>query len=195
MHRAMSHARLRWPAALRGPGRSACGVLLALLLALLPLRAAELSQFEIVRSDDGVLLSYAVDFELPRGADEALAKAVPLYFVAEASVYRSRWYWRDKRLNTATRTWRIVYQPLTNTYRVTFGGLGQTYATRAEALGALRSGLRWRITEPGMLEDGGGHYVDFSFRLDTGQLPRPMQIGIGEQPEWTLRVDRVQKFD
>ena len=56
-------------------------------------------------------------------------KAVPLFFVAEAEIFRDRWYWRDRRVAHAVRVWRIVYQPLTSTYRVTtVGGLSQNYA-------------------------------------------------------------------
>jgi hypothetical protein len=172
--------------------------LLCLLLAL-PLTAraagAELVAFEAVRGDEGVVLNYALDFELPRGAEEALNKAVPLYFVAEAEVYRERWYWRDKRVASALRVWRIVFQPLTFTYRVTFGGLSQSFATRSEAFAAMRRGLDWRIAEPGQIEEGGRHYVEFSFRLDTSLLPRPMQIGIGNAPDWSLAVERMQAIE
>ena len=175
-------------------------VLLAFIVGLcLPLAAQaegpELTTFEISRGDEGVQLSYVVNFELPHGADEALGKAVPLYFVAEAEVFRDRWYWRDKRVAQATRVWRIVYQPLTSNYRVTFGGLSQTYPSRAEALGAISRNPLWKIVEPGQLEDGGRHYVEFSFRLDTSLLPRPMQIGISGQPDWTLQVQKVQRFN
>ena len=187
------------------PRLRACGavvaaawrLLLVLVLAWQPAWAGEpgLRQFELQRSEEGLLLSYAADFDLPRGAEEALNKAVPLYFVAEADVFRDRWYWRDKRVAGASRTWRVVFQPLTFTYRVSFGGLSQSYGSRAEALDAIRRGLHWKIAEPGQIEDGGRHYVEFSFRLDTSQLPRPMQIGIGGQPDWTLQIDRVQRFD
>jgi hypothetical protein len=148
-----------------------------------------------VRSDEGVVLNYALDFELPRGAEEALNKAVPLYFVAEVEVFRERWYWRDKRVASALRVWRIVFQPLTFTYRVTFGGLSQSFATRSEAFAAMRRGLDWRIAEPGQIEEGSRHYVEFSFRLDTSLLPRPMQIGIGNAPDWSLSVERMQRID
>ena len=157
--------------------------------------AAEITTFEVQRADDGLQLNYAVNFDLPRGAEEALSKAVPLYFVAEAEVFRDRWYWRDKRVAQTSRVWRIVFQPLTFTYRVTFGGLSQSYASRAEALAAISRNSRWKIAEPGQIEEGSTHYVEFSFRLDTTLLPRPMQIGIGGQPEWTLQVDKVQRFN
>ena len=176
----------------------AAAALLCLLFAF-PLAAraagAELAAFEAVRSDEGVVLNYALDFELPRGAEEALNKAVPLYFVAEAEVFRERWYWRDKRVASALRVWRIVFQPLTFTYRVTFGGLSQSFATRAEAFAAMRRGLDWKIAEAGQIEEGGRHYVEFSFRLDTSLLPRPMQIGIGNAPDWSLAVERTQAID
>jgi Domain of unknown function (DUF4390) len=172
------------------------GCLMGFALAI-PTSAGEpaLTSLKIARSDEGLLLDYVLDFELPKGAEDALNKAVPLYFVAEAEVFRDRWYWRDKRVASASRLWRIVFQPLTLSYRVTFGGLSQTYATRDEALAAMRRGVNWRIAEPGQIEDGGRHYVEFSFRLDTSLLPRPMQIGIGGQPDWALAVERSQRFD
>lgn len=154
-----------------------------------------LTFFEVSREDDAVSLSYAVDFELANVVDDALGKGIPLHFVAEAQVYRNRWYWRDRRIATATRTWRVAYQPLTSTYRVSFGGLSQNYPNRAEALAALRRSVRWRIVDPGQLEEGSRHYLEFSFRLDTSQLPRPMQIGIGGQADWALAIERTQAFN
>ncbi len=154
----------------------------------------ELTSLDVQRSDDGLFLDYGLSFELPRGAEEALGKSVPLYFVADAELLRSRWYWRDKRVARATRQWRIVYQPLTSNYRVTFAGLSQTYATRAEALAAIRRGVQWKIAEAGQLE-GSGHYLEFSFRLDTSLLPRPMQIGIGNPTDWTLVVEKTLQVD
>ena len=170
---------------------------LALLVAtsLLHAAGAELAAFAVQRGEDGVSIDYALNFELPRGAEEALAKSVPLYFVAEAEVFRDRWYWRDKRIASASRVWRIVYQPLTSNYRVTFAGISQSFATRAEAFASIRRGANWKVAEPSQLEEGARHYVEFSFRLDTSLLPRPMQIGIATQPDWALSVERTQRFD
>ena len=180
----------------RGLLRSAWLALSVLCLLAPSLAAdAELTQFEVLRNEDGVSLSYAVDFELSRSVEDALSKAVPLYFVADAQVFRDRWYWRDRRVGSTVRVWRIVYQPLTTTYRVTFGGLSQNYATRSEALSVISRGARWKIAEPGQIEDGSRHYVEFSYRLDTSLLPRPLQIGVSGQPDWTLAVTRTQRFD
>ena len=197
MHRAALSTWPGWLRATRRARRMVAAFLLtiAAALAAVPSFAAqpELASFDIEHEDDGLLLSYTLNFELSHSVEDALNKGVPLYFVAEAEVFRDRWYWRDRRVARATRTWRILFQPLTLSYRVTFGGLTQTYPSRAEAFAAVRRAARWKIAEPGQIDDG-RHYVEFSFRLDTSLLPRPMQIGIGGQPDWSLSVERTQRF-
>jgi len=161
-----------------------------------PARPAEgeLASFDVVRDDDGVFLSYVVNFELGKGPEDALAKSVPLFFVAEAEIFRDRWYWRDRRVAHATRVWKIVYQPLTSTYRVTsVGGLSQNYPTREEAIAATSRSARWKVAEASQIDDG-RHYVEFVYRLDINLLPRPMQIGIAGSPDWQLSVKRTQRF-
>jgi len=189
------------PGALRRGGWSALAawVLLALWLVAAPVvRAAEtdLTSFELTHSEEGVFLSYTVDLELSRSVDDALSKAVPLFFVAEAELFRNRFYWRDQRIGYAIRRWRIVFQPLTSTYRVTFdGGISQNYASRSEAFAAISRNVRWKIAEGPQIDENSRQYVEFSFKLDTSQLPRPMQIGIGGQADWTISVQRTQKIN
>jgi hypothetical protein len=204
MHRAArpdaSTAPLR---AQQRPGSRALVWLVALLqlcatLWWTPLaRAAEpeLTTFELVHNEEGVLLSYTVNLELSRSVDDALSKAVPLFFVAEAEVFKSRFYWRDQRVAHAVRVWRIAYQPLNSTYRVTFLGLSQYYNSKDEALASISRAARWKLAEPAQIEEGARHYVEFNFRLDTTLLPRPMQIGIGGQADWTMSVQRTQKLN
>jgi hypothetical protein len=156
---------------------------------------AELTVLEVVRDEDGVFLTYTVDFELGKAADEALTKSVPLFFVAQGELFRDRWYWRDRRVAEAQRVFKVVLQPLTSTYRVTTtGGLSQTYSTRVEALAAISRATRWKFAEAGQVEDG-HHYLEFNFRLDTTLLPRPMQIGISGQPDWQLSVKRTLRIN
>ena len=201
MHCAAPSNRPSRPHVARGAAAWAVLAWVLLCIALwgpAPARAAdlELPTFDVIHNEDGLLLTYAVDLELSRSVDDALSKAVPLFFVAEAEVFRNRFYWRDLRVGYAARRWRIVYQPLTSTYRVTFdGGLSQNYLSKAEALDAIGRSARWKVAEAGQVDDGNRHYIEFSFRLDTAQLPRPLQIGIGGQADWTLSVRRSQKIN
>jgi Domain of unknown function (DUF4390) len=196
------HGSLRRRSVLRALGVAASrawlpGLWLAGVIGAGPARAAdaELTVFEVARDEDGVFVNYAVNFELGKGPEDALAKSVPLFFVAEAEVFRDRWYWRDRRLAHATRVWKIVYQPLTSTYRVTtVGGLSQNYPTREEALAAISRSSRWKVAEAAQVEDG-RLYLEFNYRLDINLLPRPMQIGISGNPDWQLSVKRTQRIN
>ena len=102
---------------------------------------------------------------------------------------RNRWYWRDERVARVTRSWRVAYQPLTGTWRVGLGGLHQTHATLADALTAASRSAGWKLADLSQLDPDKSYYVDFSYRLDTTQLPGPMQFGMGGQRRhWAVGV-------
>jgi hypothetical protein len=157
----------------------------------LPARAqgVEIESLEVQRDAAGVQLDFAVRFKLSAALDEALHKGVPLHFAAEAAVFRYRWFWRDQLVSRVGRTWRVAWQPLTRTYRVSFGPLAQSHDSLVEALASVSRGARWQIAPP-LAADEDRYYVDFTYRLDTSLLPRPMQIGIAGSPEWQLSVER-----
>jgi hypothetical protein len=182
------------PASAARPGRALlwlAGLLLWLSLGLARADGVLLNQLSTERVDDGLALSFSTRFELPKPVEEALAKGVPIYFSAEAAVLRNRWYWRDARVARASRSWRLAWQPLTRQYRVSTGGLNQSYESLAEAVASLRGVSGWRIAEAKDLEDDGRYYLEFSYKLDTSQLPRPMQIGLGAPQGWDLKVERT----
>lgn len=172
-----------------------CQLVLVLLVGLTPLVAradgVELTHLATERSEDALELSFSTRFELPRAVDDALHKGVPIYFMAEATLWRSRWYWRDARVARVSRSWRLAWQPLTRQYRVSTGGLHRSYAGLAEALASLRGITGWRIADAREFDDEARHYLEFSYRLDTSQLPRPMQIGLGSPQGWNLGVERT----
>lgn len=177
--------------------RIAIAAFFAALLALVPgparAEGVELALLSTRRAEDGLELSFTTRFELSHAAEDALHKGVPLYFVAEATVLRNRWYWRDARVGQAERTWRLAWQSLTRQYRVSTGGLHQSFATLDEALTVIRGQSAWRIAEPKDIEDGGSYYLEFSYKLDVTQLPRPMQIGL--QSGFSLSVEQKRSFN
>lgn len=168
---------------------------LALLLGLAAFEAGaegfELARLDLQRSEEGLLLNYDVQVELPQAVADALQKGVPLYFVARADVRRPRWYWRDARVARATRHWRLSWQPLTRRYRVNFGSVSDNYDSLSDALGAIERGTRWKLADAKRLGADDEHYVEFSFRLDTSQLPRPLQIGFEGEADWELAIERT----
>lgn len=192
---------------LERPGWAWLFVVLLVLGGWFPARAqinpAEVTQLHVERSDEGVLLSAAVRFELPQAVEEALAKGIPMYFVAEAAIYRDRWYWYDKRVAFATRHMRLSYQPLTRRWRLQVSPtpighsgivLGQTFDTQDEAVAAIQRISRWRVAEASEVDPDASHNIDFRFRLDVSQLPRPFQIGAVGQAEWIILAVRNQRL-
>ncbi len=159
--------------------------------------AAEVAQYTVERLDDEVLVSAQVAFELPSAVEEALLKGIPMFFVTESNVLRERWYWYDKKLASVQRHMRLAYQPLTRRWRlnVTAGvgreanvglALNPSFDTLEEALSAIKRVSRWTIADVSDLESGVRYKVNFSFRLDLTQLPRPFQIGALGQSDWDL---------
>ncbi|MDT7834089.1 DUF4390 domain-containing protein [Aquabacterium sp. OR-4] len=171
------------------------GALLALLSLSTALHAqgVDLAGLRVKRADGELALDYQARLALTPPIEEALHRGVPLYFSAQATVYRNRWYWRDERVARVSRTWRVAYQPLTAQWRVSLGGLSQVYGTLSEALAPLSRVSGWRVADGEKLEAGERYYVDFVFRLDSSQLPPPMQVDIGN--DWKLGVERTLRVD
>jgi hypothetical protein len=173
--------------------------LLAWVLALSALTAqaqgVELLTLQATRAEGAVNLEFSARVALPRAVDDALQKGVPLYFVAEATLLRNRWYWRDERVARLSRSWRLAFQPLTGAWRVSLGGLHQTYASLDEALAAVSRSGGWKLIDADRLERDGSYYVEFSYRQDTSQLPGPMQVGLGGGGDWAVGVNRIVKVE
>jgi Domain of unknown function (DUF4390) len=160
--------------------------------------ATEITQLRVERAEDGVYLSANVRFDLSAVVEDALLKGIAVFFVVEADIYRDRWYWTDPRVASAARTLRLAYQPLTGHWRVNIvsgliasssglrATLNQNYDTLPEALSAIQRLARWKIAEASEVEPDAAYTLDLNFRLDLSQLPRPFQIGVAGQRDWTI---------
>lgn len=185
----------RW---LKAALRQLCAIVLVLVAAVCHAQiTTEISQYKVERQEDEVLVSAQVAFDLPPAVEEALLKGIPMVFVTEASVLRERWYWYDKKLVMAQRQLRLAYQPLTRRWRLNVSAgsgrevsvglaLNPSFDTLEDALSAIKRVSRWKIAEVSDLEGGLKYKVEFSFKLDLAQLPRPFQIGALGQSDWDL---------
>lgn len=183
---------------LRQPWRNlflpACIGLLVVLMSWGSLaRGDSLTSFGLVRYEDGLYLDFNVGFELSPSVEAALQKGVALNFVAEAQVFRERWYWRDQRVSRVTRVWRLSYQPLTRQYRVGFGGAQLGFDNVADALDLVQRVSQWKVVEAADLSPSGQYYLQLTYQLDTSALPRPVQVGVGGQPDWALLIQKTQR--
>jgi hypothetical protein len=175
--------------------------LACLLLAAGGVRAqsvTEIAQLRIEHSDDEWQLSAQIQFEMPGPVEDALLKGIPMVFVVNADVLRERWYWwSDKKVVSVERSMRLAYQPLTRRWRlnvsagpVVSSGVGlalnQSFDTLAQALSSIKRLSKWKVAATADLDASAKYKLDFRFRLDLGQLPRPFQIGAIGQSDWDI---------
>ncbi|MCF8161412.1 MAG: DUF4390 domain-containing protein [Polaromonas sp.] len=179
---------------------------LGTVLAQAPSAGTESPVLRLERSDDALWLSTQLQFDLSPAVLDALQKGIPIFFVAEADVLRERWYWTNKKIATTRRQFRLAYQPLTNRWRlnITSGeiaepalglALNQNFDSWTEALATVRRVTRWKIADTSDLAPNVRHLVEFRFRLDLSQLPRPLQIGTLGQADWSVVLASEQILD
>lgn len=166
-----------------------------LLLVFLPWLAwaaeIEVQNPQLSPSEDGYVLSADFVFELNPRLEEAVAKGVVLYFVADFELNRARWYWLDEKVASRNQTLRLSYHALTRQYRLSTGGLHQSYVTLSEALRAIAHLRNWLVIERNdkSLKAGDALQAALRLRLDLNQLPRPFQISALGNRDWTLASD------
>jgi len=171
-----------------------CFLLFALALvfpALLWAAEIEVSNPQVMASDDGYVLSADFKFEFNQRLEEAVTKGVVLYFVAEFELTKPRWYWLEEKAVSRSQTYRLSYHALTRQYRVSTGGLHQSFATLNDALLVFSHIRSWLVIDKNdkSVHLGEPYQAALRLRLDLNQLPRPFQITALGNKEWSLGSD------
>jgi len=168
-----------------------CLLLLVFLPALAWTAEIEIREPQITLSEDGYALAADFRFDLNSRLEEAVNRGVVLYFVADFELTRERWYWLDEKLVSRSLTYRLSYHALTRQYRLSTGGLHQSFETLNEALRVLRRLRNWQVIdrEEKIVVPGGTYQAAVRLRLDFNQLPRPFQISALGNKDWSLASD------
>lgn len=177
-------------------------MLLASLLVASSARAqnsnAYISAMQLSRSETELFLNAQIAFEMSPIVQDALTKGVPLIFTAEAEITRDRWYWYDKTITIASRVMRLSYQPLTRRWRVNVGtggvSLPQYFENLNDALASIKRFNRWRVADLAEIDPTTAHTIQFKFKLDLSELPRPFQIGLIGNNEWLIETNKSMRF-
>lgn len=165
------------------------------LLAFVPVLvwAAEIdiTDPQISAGEDGYVLSADFKFELNPRLEEAVTKGVVLHFVADFELSKARWYWLDEKLASRSQTYRLSYHALTRQYRLSTGGLHQSFPTLSEATRVLSRLRNWNVIDKGdkSVRAGEAYTASLRMRLDVTQLPRPFQISALGNKDWSLGSD------
>ena len=170
--------------------RSAGLLLRSTLLAWLFIATAHadgisINKAEAHLSDDGYQLSASYDINLTFTSQQALTRGIPLYFVGEFLLARSRWYWLDEEIFHGEQTVKLSYNVLTRQYRISRGALFQNFASFEDALNILARQSSATIPAALMKKDG-DYMAAVRLRLDIAQLPLPLQVNALTGKDWAL---------
>lgn len=139
-------------------------------------------------NEGGYQLSATYDINLTFAAQQALARGVPLYFVGEFRLTRSRWYWLDEKIFKGEQTVKLSYNVLTRQYRLSRGTLFQNFASYEDALNILARQSSATIPAE-LIKVESNYIVAARLRLDVAQLPLPLQVNAMTGKDWALDSD------
>jgi len=153
-------------------------------------------------SDNTWLIDAGVQVSLSAVLVDAVKRGVPLHFVSEFEVLKKRWYWFDDKVLSKTKSVRINYHALTQQYRVSISGLHQmAYPELDEALAAAVNLRGWpvvgsaEVPASAVLQEAKrsprAFDVRLRVRLDSAQLPKPLQINALTNQDWNLSSDWI----
>jgi hypothetical protein len=165
----------------------------------------ELTELRTERRDAALYVTAQLKLELAPAVEDALIKGLAVHFVAEAELMRDRWYWYDRKVGTATRYYRLAFQPLTRRWRLNVsqepisgsglaGSISQNFEKLSDALDVIRRQSGWKIADMPDQDTSVRQYIGYRFWLDIAQLPRPFQIAAGNQAEWSLNVAKQMRL-
>ena len=169
-----------------------CGRLLETLLVLLALTCAapvHAGSIEPVSArlgigDDGYVLAAEFSVDLGARLEDAVARGVPLYFILEFTLERNRKYWLNEHVASVTINYRLAYNALTRQYRLSRGGLHQSFDTLTDALRVLGRAVALPVADKGTLKSGETYSAAVRLSLDRNQLPKPFQVDAISNRDW-----------
>jgi hypothetical protein len=183
------------------------GLCLALVAASFAAQAST-AVTQVQRTTEGLLVSARVPLEATEAMQDVLMRGVPLQFVWQADIKRSRWYWTDVSVKEARRVIRVAYQPLTRRWRVSIvgdpsdqglaGTLHRNVDSLQEALRTVQVLAQWQLLAHHELPKQ-SLYITLSLRADANLLPRAFQGGADSGVLWRGRlrvpdeVDRINE--
>ena len=147
---------------------------------------------ELLRNGSVYALQANYEVGLTSTLEDMLDRGITLTFVTEFELLTPRWWtfnlW-NRTVTDFTIQHRLSYNALTRQYRLAFGALHQNFDSLGEVLAVLG---RVRYATAVHIEDvdtDTAYLAALRLRLDTTQLPKPLQIDALASNDWSLSSD------
>lgn len=149
-------------------------------------------KISLVHAETSWNLNAEIKFELSPALDKLVQKGVPLQFITEFQLSKSRWYWFDEKLIEVQRVSKISYQALTDKYRVTIGSFSFSAGNLSQAIAAIGTIDSWPVIESNLVNANQTYQASVRMRLDTSYLAKPFQVNAINSKDWNLQSDWVR---
>jgi hypothetical protein len=147
---------------------------------------ARILRTEPLPQDGQLTMDLDVALDLSSSVLEVAEHGVPLYFTYDVQIIAPRWWWFDKVLVQATLSRRLIYNNLTQQWRVATGDLFLPAATQEDALQVIKQVRGWPIAPVDRFEPDVKYEGKVRIRLDTSQMARPLQLDARNRGAWSM---------
>jgi Domain of unknown function (DUF4390) len=151
---------------------------------------------ELRKSDESYQLTADFGVNLNFALQQALTRGVPLYFVSEFTLRKSRWYWLDEKVAKSEQVTKLSYSVLTGQYRISRGALFQNFTSLDEAMSLLQRQSSATIPAEQVKKNNGyiekyikgegTYFAAVRMVLDIEQLPKLLQVNALTSQDWNL---------
>ena len=147
---------------------------------------ARILRIEPLPQDGQLTMDLDVALDLTRSVLEVAEHGVPLYFTYDVQITAPRWWWFDKVLVQTTLSRRLIYNNLTQQWRVATGDLFLPAASQEDALQVIKQIRGWPIAPVDRFEPDVKYEGKVRIRLDTSQMARPLQLDARNRGAWSM---------
>jgi hypothetical protein len=152
----------------------------------------EPKEASLVVSDETYALTAEFAIDLGPRLEEAVARGVPLFFNLEVVVERPRQFWAAEHIATKLHSQKLSYSSLTRQYRLSSGGLSQSFETLNDALRILGRAGSLPVADKALLKPGDTYQVAVRLSLDRNQLPKPFQVDAITDKDWRVEAKTLR---
>ena len=143
-------------------------------------------------SDETYALTAEFAIDLGPRLEEAVTRGVPLFFNLEVVVERPRQFWAAEHIVTKLHSQKLSYSSLTRQFRLSSGGLSQSFETLSDALRILGRAGSLPVVDKASLKPGDTYQVAVRLSLDRNQLPKPFQVDAITDKDWRVEAKTLR---
>lgn len=138
------------------------------------------------------MLNADLEMSLSPEVEEAINKGVPVEFLYQFNLVKSRKYWFDKDILEAETAIVVSYHALSRQYLVNHDGRQTSHEILREAMVELVQLYDWPVFDQTVIEPDETYEATLNVKLNKSKLPKVIQVDSINTEAWTLVAEPYQ---